>query len=257
MSEPQGKFVWYELMTSDSKAAESFYRSVIGWDSKDAGMPGMSYTLLSAGPTMIAGLMTLPDEARAQGARPGWMGYVGVSDVDACQAQVTAKGGAVHHAATDIPGVGRFAAVADPQGAAFALFHGTGEPPPNQAAPDEPGHIGWHELHASDADKAFDFYAGLFNWAKSRSMDMGSMGTYQMFATGGETIGAVMKKVPERPAPFWLYYFNVASMDTSMERVEQGGGKILFGPEQVPTGSWVAQCLDPQGAMFAMVGAKR
>ena len=59
MSTTQGKFVWYDLMTSDSKAAESFYRSVIGWDAKDSGMADRSYTLFSAGPMMVGGMMPI------------------------------------------------------------------------------------------------------------------------------------------------------------------------------------------------------
>ncbi len=61
------KFGWYELMTTDTKAAEIFYRSVIGWDAKDSGMPGQSYTILSMGPTMVGGLMAIPEAARAMG----------------------------------------------------------------------------------------------------------------------------------------------------------------------------------------------
>ena len=102
MSTTQGKFVWYDLMTSDSKAAESFYRSVIGWDAKDSGMADRSYTLFSAGPMMVGGMMPIPEEARAMGARPAWNGYVLVDDVDVYAERVKAAGG------EDIPGVGRF-----------------------------------------------------------------------------------------------------------------------------------------------------
>src|ERR1700731_5084121 len=116
-----GKFVWYDLMTTDTKAAEAFYRSVVGWDAKDSGMPE-TYTLLSAGPVMVGGLMPIPKDA--QGMRPCWSGYVAVDDVDAYAQRVTAAGGTVQRPPTDIPGVGRFAVVADPQGAVFLLFKG-------------------------------------------------------------------------------------------------------------------------------------
>ncbi len=96
MSKNQGKFVWYDLMTSDCKAAESFYRGVIGWDAKDSGMADRSYTILSIGPAMVGGLMPIPEAARAQGAQPVWKGYIGVDNVDAYAARVTAAGGAVH-----------------------------------------------------------------------------------------------------------------------------------------------------------------
>ena len=124
MSTTQGKFVWYDLMTSDSKAAESFYRSVIGWDAKDSGMADRSYTLFSAGPAMAGGLMPIPEEARAMGIRPCWTGYIAVDDVDAYAARVKAAGGVIRRAPEDIPGVGRFAVAADPHGAVFNLFKG-------------------------------------------------------------------------------------------------------------------------------------
>ena len=252
----QARFVWYDVMTTDTKAAEAFYRDVIGWDIKDAGMPDGSYAILSVGATMVGGLMPIPADAKAMGARPGWMGYIGVGDVDGYAARVKAAGGTIHRAPADIPGVGRFAVVADPQGAAFILFKGMGGQEPAAAAPGTPGHIGWHELHTGDREAAFAFYAGLFGWTKTEAMDMGPAGVYQMFAAGGPTIGGMMTRTPEMPAPCWLYYINVAGIDAAVARVNKGGGKVLNGPHQVPGDVWIAQCLDPQGAMFAMVGPK-
>src|SRR5437764_2099438 len=118
-------FVWYDLMTSDTDAAQRFYKNVVGWDMKDSGMPGMSYTIISMGPTMVGGLMAVPEEARAMGARPSWLGYIGVDDVDAYAGRVTDAGGSVRKPPEDIPGVGRFAVVADPHGAGFLLFSGS------------------------------------------------------------------------------------------------------------------------------------
>jgi uncharacterized protein len=256
MSNVQGKFVWYDLMTSDSKAAESFYRSVIGWDAKDSGLADRSYTLVSVGPAMVGGLMPIPDAARAMGARPCWNGYIAVDDVDAYAARVKAAGGAIHRAPEDIPEVGRFSVLADPQGAAFNLFKGNSDQEPVPAAPGTPGHIGWHELHAGDGKSAFTFYSGLFGWTKAEAVDMGEMGIYQTFATGGPAVGGMMTKMPQTPAPFWLYYFNVDAVEAAMARVKDKGGQIIHGPMQVPGGSWIAHCLDPQGAIFAMVGPK-
>jgi predicted enzyme related to lactoylglutathione lyase len=257
MSTNHGTFVWYELMTSDTKAAESFYRRVIGWEAKDSGMADRAYTILSMGPAMVGGLMPIPEEARTMGARPVWIGYIGVDDVDAYAGRVTAAGGAIHRAPEDIPGVGRFAVAADPHGATFILFRGSSEQGPAPAAPGTPGHVGWRELHAGDGASAFAFYAGLFGWTKAQAVDMGPMGIYQTFATGGVPVGGMMTKRPEAPMPFWLYYFNVEAVDAAKARVTDGGGQVVNGPHQVPGGSWIVQCIDPQGAMFAMVGAKR
>ena len=257
MPTPARPFVWYELMTSDATAAEAFYRSVIGWQTADAGMPGMKYTLLSVGESAIAGLMDLPAEARAAGARPGWLGYIAVDDVDARLAQVLQAGGAMHHPAQDIPGVGRFATVADPQGAVFCLFKGLSEQAPPQPAAGTPGTIGWRELYAGDLASAWLFYSTLFGWTKDEAIDMGERGIYQLFAAGGPAIGGMMTRPSEVPQPCWLYYISVDAIDAAAARVTAAAGQVVNGPMEVPGGSWIVQCLDPQGAMFAMVAPKR
>jgi len=257
MSGSPSQFVWYDVMTSDLAAAESFYKSVIGWTAADSGLPDRPYTLFSMGPDMVAGVMPIPEDARAMGAQPCWTGYIGVDDVDDYAGRVTAAGGAVRRAPEDIPGVGRFAVVADPQGAAFILFKATTMPPPAPESTLSPGHVGWHELHATDWEAAFGFYSGLFGWTKTEAMDMGPMGTYQMFGAGGPTIGGMMNRLPEVPAPFWLFYFVVDAIDAARDRVAAGGGKVLQEPHQVPGGLWTLQCVDPQGAIFALVAPQR
>ncbi len=251
------KFVWYELMTPDAKAAQAYYSQVIGWTMNDAGMPGMDYTLISAGPHQIGGLMTLPEELKAAGVPPCWTGYVGVDDVDACAVRLIAAGGSVQRPAEDIPGVGRFAVVADPHGAAFILFKGNMDDAPPPPAAETPGTIGWHELNAGDGASAFEFYSRLFGWTKTEAMDMGPMGVYQMFAAGGEAMGGMMTKMPEVPVPCWTYYINVEAIDAAVARATAGGGQVLNGPMEVPGGSWIANCCDPQGAMFSMVAPRR
>lgn len=249
-----GRFVWYELMTTDLAAAQDFYAVVAGWTIADSGMPGIDYRLASVEAARIAGMMTLPEEVRAQGARPGWMGYVSVPDVDAAARQVGEAGGTIHRAPAHIPGIGRFAVAADPQGAVFVLFRGEGAPP-EMPALGTPGHVGWHELHARDWEAAFSFYAGLLGWTKSTAVDMGPMGTYQLFASDGRDVGGMMTN-PQVPAPFWLYYINVTDIDAAGQRATGAGGQIINGPHQVPGGSWIIHVIDPQGAMVALVGPR-
>ena len=251
------QFVWYDVMTTDCRAAEQFYRDVIGWNTVDSGVPDRTYILLSAGSTMVGGLMPIPDEAEAAGAKPAWMGYVGVSDVDAYAKRVVVAGGTLHRPPENIPGVGRFAVAADPHGAGFILFKGSSDEAPAPAAPLTLGHIGWHELHAGNGPEAFDFYSKLFGWTKSEAIPMGDHGVYQLFAAGGSDIGGMMTKMAQSPAPFWLYYFNVDAIDAASARATKAGGQIINGPMEVPGGMWVVQCLDPQGAMFAMVANTR
>lgn len=258
-SSSTGKFVWYEYMGDDVKAAADFYTHVVGWSAKDSGMPGMAYTILSAGDYGVGGMMTTPPEAKAMGAPSCWTGYVWVEDVDAAAAKLTAAGGAVTRPGTDIPGVGRFAVVTDPHGAFFMLFRDAGGNPPPPPAPDAPGLVGWRELHAGDGAAAFAFYSQLFGWTKRAGMEMGAMGVYQLFGYAGTDadVGGMMTRMPQTPGPFWLYYFNVPAIDAAAERVAARGGKIINGPMEVPGGQWIVHALDPEGAMFGLVAPGR
>lgn len=249
-------FVWYELMTDNGFAAEGFYRDVVGWSARDSGMTNFKYILLLAGETPVAGLIQFPPNAPQGEARPAWLGYVGVEDVDAKVAEAVSLGAKVHHAPTDIPHVGRFAVLADPQGAAFALFKPLS--PFDHPAPMTPGTIGWHELHAADAEKALAFYGALFGWKQIQAMDLGPVGTYHIFGDESAPMGfgGIFNKPAEEAQPYWLYYFAVADIDAAAARVTAAGGKISQGPREVPGGAWIIQGGDPQGAAFALVGLR-
>jgi uncharacterized protein len=256
MVEMQGRFVWYELLAAETEAAKAFYTKVVGWGAQPGPVPGMDYTLFTAGETPAGGLMLQPEDARKMGAPPSWIGYVAVDDVDATTERVKRLGGTVYVPPSDIPNVGRFSVLADPQKAVFALFKSLQTCEAQLPEPDSAGHISWHELLAEDWQKAFGFYSELFGWQKSDAMPMGEMGTYQMFSTGGQAIGGMFNKPPAVPAPYWLYYFNVGDIDAAVERVWANGGQILNGPMEVPGGHWIIQGKDPQGAMFALVGKR-
>jgi predicted enzyme related to lactoylglutathione lyase len=257
MSKYHGKFIWYDVMTTDSQASQSFYTKAFGWAAKDAGKGDGSYVLFSAGKVDVGGLMPIPEEARKQGVPPCWTGYIAVDDVDDYARRVAKAGGKIQRAPEDIPGVGRFAVVADPHGAVFIIMKGNSAEGPPQAAQHAPGHVGWRELQAGDGEAAFAFYSGLFGWKKVDAIDMGKMGVYQTFSTGDAAVGGMMTKMPETPWPFWLYYFNAEAIDAAVARVKKAGGKIALDPMQVPTGQWIAQCTDPQGAMFGLLAPKR
>ena len=256
MAKFHGRFAWYELMTTDTEAAKAFYGKVLGWGAQGTPNAEMAYTLFTQGQTPVAGLMTLPEKAKTMGAPPSWIGYVGVDDVDATTEQVTRLGGAIHVPPMDIADIGRFAIAADPQGAAFAVIKWLKPGPDQQPEPNTPGRAGWHELMAVDWAQAFAFYSELFGWQKGEAVNMGEMGTYQLFAIDGQPIGGMFNKPPMLPVPFWLYYFNVAGIDAATERVTAAGGHILNGPMEVPGGAWIVQCADPQRAMVALVGPK-
>jgi hypothetical protein len=253
-----GSFFWYDVMTTDTKAAAKFYGDVVGWGLQDGGSPDMDYTLFTKGSRGVAGLMALPEEMAKAGGRPAWLGYIHVDDVDAMARRIPEEGGQLHKGPITVPGIIRFAVVSDPQGAGFLIATPLIKEAPPPLAPNMPGTIGWRELYAGEWKSAFAFYEKLFGWKKTEAHDMGPMGTYQLFKAGGETNeGGMMTKPPNIPAPFWGYYINVVAIDEAAARIAGGGGKILNGPMQVPGGQWIVQALDPQGAYFSLVAPER
>jgi predicted enzyme related to lactoylglutathione lyase len=111
-------------------------------------------------------------------------------------------------------------------------------------------------LCTPDPEAAFAFYSSLFGWTKGHGMDMGPMGTYQMFQRDGMDIGGMMKQPPNVPAPFWNYYVEVEEATGAAEKIKATGGQVLHGPAEVPGPMYIVQGMDPQGAVFALVSAK-
>jgi hypothetical protein len=253
----KGTFIWYELCTTDSKAATKFYTQVLGWKTRDMAGPAGTYTIVSSSDGDVGGIMTLPADALASGARPGWLAYVGVDDVDAFVKKAKSAGGSITRPPEDIPGIGRFAVVADPGGAVFMMMTPLSREPQPHVPPNTVGHVGWRELHAADGAQAWKFFSELFGWTAGDAMDMGPQGVYQIFTTGGEPVGGIMSKMPQSPVPFWMFYFNVDALDAAMERANKAGGKLANGPMQVAGGTWIANHIDPQGAMFSLMSPKR
>jgi len=246
----RGRFVWHELMTTDPEAAMKFYTQVVGWKT-EAWDKHTSYMMWMTERGPVGGLMTLPSEAKIQGAPPHWLVYVGTPDLDATVADAVRLGGRVLKPATAIPEVGRFAILADPQGAVFSAF--TPQSPMPQSDTPQVGEFSWHELATTDGVAAFRFYEQLFGWQKTDTMDMGPSGVYQMFGWGGRSMGGVYKTPREAPAPpHWLCYTMVPDTNKTVAKIKKAGGTILNGPMEVPGGDLVARCLDPQGAAFAV-----
>jgi predicted enzyme related to lactoylglutathione lyase len=245
----RGRFIWHELMTTDPDAAGAFYSKVVPWKTQPSGMP--SYTLWMAGKTQIGGLMALPDGEDA-GTPPHWIVYIATPDVDATVAEAERLGGKVLKSAADIPNVGRFAVLADPQGAAFAVYT------PASAAQEaggagSPGEFTWHELATTDYAAALRFYIELFGWQKGPAHDMGAMGIYQIIDRGGAQVGGVYNVQAPSTPPHWLSYVRVTDCAKATAAAKSAGGRILHGPQEVPGGSWVTMMMDPQGGMFAVV----
>lgn len=256
MTNPHGSFIWYELLTGDPKAAKAFYDSVVGWNiDADAPPGGMDYRMIGAHDGQAGGVMTLTADMLAGGARPVWLGYFGVDDVDASVAGIVADGGQVHLPAFDIPDIGRIAMVTDPQGVPFYVMRGASDESSNAYQRMGFGHVSWNELLTSDPDAALAFYARHFGIRKVGAMPMGEMGDYSFIAHGesDDAIGAVMRTPAESGRSGWGFYFRVPDIDAAKAKVEAGGGKVTWGPAPVPGGDMVFNALDPEGVPFGIV----
>jgi uncharacterized protein len=261
-----GDFIWYELLTTDADAAGDFYGKVVGWTSSSSGQPGMDYRFFSSGDGSdtkdgVGGYMAITDEMAEHGARPAWVGYISVDDVDASAQSITEAGGAVLMPAMTLEGVGRMAMVADPQGAPFYIMKGESNETSHSFAATEPkvGHCAWNELSSTDPEASKAFYGKLFGWVKDGEMDMGPLGKYEFLkdAGGRFALGAVMPKMAEMPIPMWMFYFRVPDIDTAVATTKATGGQILQEPIEIPSGDFSMVGMDPQGAPFGLVGARK
>jgi predicted enzyme related to lactoylglutathione lyase len=250
----RGRFVWHELMTTDTKAAGAFYPKVTNWKTQTWDKDP-SYTMWAVAKGPFGGLRPLPDAARASG--PHWLPYVGTADVDATVQTAQGLGGRVYMGATEIPDTGRFAVLADPQGAVFAIFS-LPATPASGGGGSMPQEFSWHELATSDPVGALRFYAALFGWAEIATHDMGAAGAYHLVGLGGVASIGMWKTTADKPMPpHWLCYAHVADIDKSANAAKAAGGKLLNGPMEVPGGTWIAHLTDPQGAAFALHADKR
>ena len=252
MPNAHGDFIWYELLTNDPAAAKAFYDPVVGWDIETTASNPMNYRMIRTAEGHAGGVMQLSAQMCEHGARPTWLGYVGVDDVDATVAKAESLGATVKMPAFDLPGVGRIALIADPQGIPLYVMRGSSSEESNAFSPDEPGHGAWNELSTTDFEGAKSFYPELFGWTLGGTMPMGEMGDYQFIEHGGRMIGAIMK-VHSGNTPSWNYCFRTDSVDRGLQAINGGGGKVRYGPTEVPGGDRVVQAVDPEGAAFMIV----
>jgi predicted enzyme related to lactoylglutathione lyase len=245
-----GKFVWFELVTGDTKKAQAFYGEVLEWKAVPFPMGKFTYEMIYAGDTpdtMIGGYA--PPKGDGQPSR--WLSYVSVEDVDAAAKAATANGGKVVEAPSDIPGVGRRAGIVDPQGAElYLLKNATGDLPDTPAAP--PGRFFWDELHTTDPTTALAFYKKVVGFSH-RSIDMGPGGTYHIVSQGGVDRGGVTSHLSGGAQPHWLPYVAVDDTDATIARAKKHGATIPIPPQDIPGAGRFGVLQDPTGAVLAVM----
>lgn len=264
MMTAQGSFIWYELMTTDANAAAAFYGEVVGWKIPPRPSPeaqGMDYrSIVRKDGGMAGGVLQISADMLAKGARPAWVGYLHVVDVDAAVKAIVADGGRALMPKMTLP-VGDMAMVADPMGAPFYVMRPV--PPPDRPDaksdvfhPTQAGHVRWNQLQSPDLPRALAFYAKHFGFEMRDVMPMGGLGDYHFINHGGVRLGGMMK-VPSPAAPGgWQFYFGVPSAAAAKRAILAAGGKVVEDLHEVPGGDWVVIAVDPQGAPFGVVGPK-
>jgi uncharacterized protein len=245
-----GRLLWYELLTSDMKAAEQFYKAVVGWSvAPFEGSPEPYDMWIRPDGVPMGGVMKLPE---GMNVPPHWGMYVGVPNLEEAVARIEGLGGSWMSPVIDVPTVGRMRTMKDPQGAMFSIYE-PASPPKNPEGEPQIGDVSWHELYTTDAEAALTFYQTMFGWQPTESMDMGEMGKYHMFGRLFP-MGGMMNKPPQmaQVPPSWSMYMRVDDVQAAGDRVKANGGQVTNGPMEVPGGDWIVNCMDPQGAAFSL-----
>lgn len=246
-----GRFVWHELLTTDPGAAQQFYTGICGWKIEQWNKES-NYSMFVGPNGPVGSALQLADNAMGTGDQPKWLPYIAAEDVDATVEKAVALGARVLQKSDATPGGGRYAVLADPQGACFGVYgSATTSPPPAQGV--ARGEFSWHELATDDNEAAFKFYSELFGWEQLVVHDMGDMGPYRIFGFGTTQMGGVFNKPAEMPGgPAWLSYVLVPNAGKAADKINGTGGRVTNGPMEVPGGDWITTAIDPQGAPFAV-----
>lgn len=257
MRNHQGTPIWYELQSADPAASKAFYDRVIGWSIAEPNAD-MDYRMIETGSGAVGGVMRLTDEMAAGGAKPGWLFYVGVDDVDATAEAIKSAGGAIIMGPWDMPGVGRMAVAIDPQGIPFYIMRGAIDAMSTVFDRSEIGKCSWNELITPDQASANAFYASVFGWSYPDKMTMPPpLGDYWFVQAGDTTIGATMQNGDGYPGshlpPGWRFYFRAPDIDAAAATVKAAGGAVVMGPNDVPGGDRIILATDPHGAVFGVV----
>ena len=240
MSTEVGKFVWHEHASSDQEYAKEFYGRLLGWEFEVFDMGGSDYPMISSGGVTHGGFPPVPE-----GTPSHWVGNVQVESVDSTVERAKAAGGAVLVEPVHFPGVGRYALVADPQGADIAVFQ------PDSDGPMGRGVFVWDELLTGDVEGAKAFYGEVFGWTASDS-DMGGGFVYTMFRRGEDDAAGAMALGEIQAPPHWMPYIAADEIDATAARVGELGGMVIREPWDIERVGRLAIAQDPTGAVFGL-----
>ena len=243
-----GRVVWHDLVTPDLDVARRFYGPLFGWQFEDRGSLGrVEYVLARLNGRPVAGF------ARARSFTINttqWVSYFSVPDVDSAAARVGASGGRVYLRPTDVPGRGRAALMADPQGAVFAVLHATGGDPLDAVGPIN-GFL-WHELWTVDTASAARWYGSLMGYEASGRRLANVAGTYTLFRRDGIPRAGMLRIPVADVRPNWLPTVRVADIAAVVANATALGGRVILAPRPELRKGTVAIIQDPNGAALTV-----
>jgi predicted enzyme related to lactoylglutathione lyase len=247
-----GTFCWPELSTTDQRAAEKFYSGVFGWTIQETPMgPDAHYTVFLKDGQDVAAATTINAEQAKMGVPPNWLSYVSTASVDDSVAKARTAGATLLAGPFDVMELGRMAVLADPTGAAFALWQGKTHGGISLFG--ATGSLVWTELVTPDVAKSTAFYSTLFGWT-AEPMPMPDF-TYTVMKRGADSAGGVMPlqahmgKVP----PHWMPYFAVDDVDATVARALSLGGTVCAPAMDIQDVGRMAILTDGQNASFAIL----
>lgn len=248
-----GTFCWPELATSDQAGAEKFYGELFGWNLAKTPMgPDSHYTIFLKGENSVAAAAQQDAEQKKAGIPPHWLSYASTADVDASLEKAKSLGATVVAGPFDVMEHGRMAVLADPTGAAFALWQANKHP--GATAIDEESTLVWTELVTDDTKKAEAFYASLFDW-KPETWPSSTM-PYTVFKRGDVMAAGLMGKTPEmgpNVPNHWMPYFGVADTPAALKKAKSLGATVVVDAMEVPNVGIMGVIRDPQGAHFSIM----
>jgi predicted enzyme related to lactoylglutathione lyase len=244
-----GKVVWNDLVTDDVEAARRFYGGLLGWSFEETtGPAGRDYVLARSGSMLVAGMVPVaPGQGGEELSR--WLPYVSVLDVDTAVARATAAGGQVAVGPRDV-GLGRVAAIIDPQGAVIGLARSAiGDPDDATTAPG-PGRMAWTELLSNDPAASAGFYGNVVGYQPRTVTRRG--GEYTLLSSGGIDRAGILANPAEGWSPVWLTSFGVPDAAAAAAKAESLGGKVLVPASPALREGTMAIIADPAGAILVL-----
>jgi predicted enzyme related to lactoylglutathione lyase len=244
----QGRWVWGELFADNVEAEKTFYREVFGWQYDSYGTGKDAYTLIRANGRPIAGMVHYAKPAGAERSAR-WMAFMSVPDVASTAEQAAASGGKVLVPPRDLPGRGKVAVLADPEGALFGVIRTANGDPPD-AIPSDNAWL-WLELWAKDANRMADFYRPIGAYEVKWQEGPGDRTEVHLLAAGYPRAG-VLEIERKDVSSTWLPYVRVKDLQQTVASIERAGGRIVVPPRPEVRGGKIAVFLDPLGAAVAV-----